>query len=125
MFTKRCSVPSLTRRPLMPPWFASRLSITSASVVPLASTVFSPPVWVRRMVGMETVTAMETSARERDLLLGQRLRRRVVFRHDVDRLLGDLAVHDAERPQLVGLRVARRDQHVVGLRLRGVGHVGA
>ena len=36
----------------------SRSSITSATVLPFASTDFSPPVWVRRMVGMETVTAM-------------------------------------------------------------------
>jgi len=28
------------------------------TVAPLASTDFSPPVWVRRMVGMETMTAM-------------------------------------------------------------------
>ena len=42
----------------MPRCRASRSSITSATVAPLASTDFSPPVWVRRMVGTETVTAM-------------------------------------------------------------------
>ena len=39
----------------MPVCRDSRSSITSATVLPLASTDFSPPVWVRRMVGMDTV----------------------------------------------------------------------
>ena len=32
--------------------------MTACSVSPEALTRFSPPVWVRRMVGMETVTDM-------------------------------------------------------------------
>src|SRR3954453_9707741 len=58
MFTNRCTEPLVISRPAMPLCRDSRSSITSATVAPLASTVFSPPVWVRRMVGMDTVTAM-------------------------------------------------------------------
>src|ERR1044072_4771573 len=58
MLTNRCNCPLLISRPAMPLCRDSRSSITSPTVAPLASTDFSPPVWVRRMVGMDTGTAM-------------------------------------------------------------------
>jgi hypothetical protein len=42
----------------MPGWFDSRSSISAARVAPLASTAFSPPVYVRRIVGIRTSMAM-------------------------------------------------------------------
>src|SRR6478609_6215902 len=132
MLTKRCSLPSLTRRAAMPGCRASRSSITSATVAPFASTDFSPPVWVRRMVGTETVTAMlglqvwwdragrasgvvghvvRAGVREHVALDGITLDDRDVF-------LGDHAVHDPVGPQLLGLR-PRGDDHVVDARVAG------
>ena len=42
--------------------------MTSATVLPLASTDFWPPVWVRRMVGIETLIAMGNLPVHKDLL---------------------------------------------------------
>src|ERR1700709_250605 len=119
---KRCSFSSLTRRACSPAWRDSTSSIASRTVLPAASTDFSPPVWVRRMVGMETFTAMVLPP------LGccwwQTFGRSLLF-HDLDRFLGDDAVHDAVRPELVLVRVLGGHQHVVGFRFGGVRHIGA
>src|SRR3954464_8437774 len=57
--TNRCSLPSsVTRRPLRPGCWLSRSSTSWPRVAPLPSTVFAPPVWVRRMVGIRTSMAM-------------------------------------------------------------------
>src|SRR3954452_20795099 len=109
MLTKRCRLPSLTSRAASPLWRDSRSSITSATVLPFASTAFSPPVWVRRMVGMDTVTAMRmlqvdrswigrgrTSGVVRDVVSARVLEH--VTLHDLDVFLGDHTVHDPERP---------------------------
>src|SRR5262245_21344863 len=112
MLTKRCRLPSLTSRAAMPPCLDSRSSITSATVLPFASTAFSPPVWVRRMVRMDTVTAMrmlqvvrswkgtdEGSGSVRHVVRA-RVREHVTL-DDLDVFLGHHAVHDPERPELV------------------------
>src|SRR3569833_2236346 len=116
---KRCSFSSFTRRPLMPAWRDSTSSMTSRTVAPFASTDFSPPVWVRRIVGMETVTAMgflppvgsytQTPVARRFIKIGSV--------EDLDRLLGDLGVHDPVRAELVHFGVAGGDEHVVRVRL--------
>src|SRR5699024_6701195 len=56
--TKRCNLSSLISRSLSPELRLSMSSITSSTFLPEASTDFSPPVCCRRMVGMDTVTAM-------------------------------------------------------------------
>src|SRR5699024_10458385 len=56
--TKRCSLSSLINRSFSPELRLSMSSITSSTFLPDASTDFSPPVCCRRMVGMDTVTAM-------------------------------------------------------------------
>src|SRR5207302_10435505 len=45
---------------------------------------------------------------------------------ELDRLLGHLAVDDAERPELDGVRVAGRDENPMGLRpVLGIGNIGS
>src|SRR3569833_3423355 len=116
---KRCSFSSFTRRPLMPAWRDSTSSMTSRTVAPFASTDFSPPVWVRRIVGMETVTAMGSYLRW--VLTRRRRWRGGLFRRnsadDLDRLLGNLGVHDPVRPELVLFGDTKKDKHVVRVRL--------
>src|SRR3954468_8702368 len=119
MFTNRCSEPLVISRPAMPLCRDSRSSITSPTVAPLASTDFSPPVWVRRMVGMDTVTAMRmlqvgsgrtSRGGTASVAVGDVVRagvREHVTLHDADVFLGDHAVHDAERPELVRVGFAR------------------
>src|ERR1700712_4726535 len=145
---KRCRDPSFTSRPLIPEWRLSRSSITSATVEPDASTDFSPPVCVRRMVGTDTVTAMVGFSSGCGLLtkyqyaqptpgipgrscrsgrvgdgvgtgMGEHVRL-----DNFNRLLGDLAVDDAVGAQLVAVGIAGGDQHIMSIRLRGVGDIG-
>src|ERR1044072_2669017 len=98
---KRCGFSSFTRRPLMAVWRDAASSMGSRTVAPVASTDFSPPVWVRRIVGMETVTAMGSYLRW--VPTRRRRWRGGLFRgdsaDDLDRLLGDLGVHDPVRPE--------------------------
>src|SRR4051794_9212701 len=111
-------------RSLRPGWLASRSSISAASVSPVASTAFSPPVYVRRIVGIRTSMAM--------VLLSACGLGVVVFA----RLVGDLdlffrhrAVDDPVGPELhrtVAIPVlAGRDEHVVRARLVRQADVGA
>src|SRR5690242_2535167 len=103
----------------MPGWLASRSSMSAARVAPFASTAFSPPVYVRRIVGIRTSMAMVLlSACDLMRLVG-----------DLDRLLGDLAVDDPVGPELhrsFTIPVLTcRDEHVVGTGLVGQPDVGA
>src|SRR4051794_32400371 len=60
--TNRCSPPESSIRPDRSPGCrASRSANRSASVAPLPSTCFSPPVYLRRIVGMRTETDMAQS----------------------------------------------------------------
>ena len=147
MFTNRCSAPFLISRSPRPEYRLSRSVITSASVEPSAVTVFSPLVTGRRMVGTDTETLIV------DLLVAVWLvtgwRSRVVVaqcrggpgrnvRRPLDRLSRrrrpvwtistgssvDHPVDDPVRAELVGVRLPGGHQHVVRLRLAGVGDVG-
>src|SRR5919205_790058 len=100
--TKRCSDPSSAiRRALIPGCLLSRSSKSAPSVSPAPSTDFSPPVYVRRMVGTRTFTAI-VSLFPQGCLYEQRRSPR----QDFHRLLGHLAVHDAVRPELDLVRLA-------------------
>src|ERR671911_3232371 len=127
MLTKRCRFPLVISRSRRPVCRESRSSITSATVLPLASTDFSPPVWVRRMVGMDTVATgvlqvgrkgrggrlpdegsdpHRASCPVRDVVRA-RVREHVTL-NDVYVFLGHHAIDDPERAELVGVRVAGR-----------------
>src|SRR5215212_7806002 len=139
MLTNRCRLPLVISRSRRPPWRESRSSMTSATVAPLASTDFSPPVWVRRMVGMDTVATGvlqigSGTGRTRDEVGGDSVLgrngvragvREHVTLHDLDVFLGHHTVHDPERPELTLGPVQQRrraggDEHVVRLGLGGV-----
>src|ERR1700750_3376260 len=106
MLTNRCSLPLSTRRSDIPEELDSRSLIPAWRVSPLAETRFSPPVWVRRMVGIDTEIDMVRHSFQALVLLD-----------DLDGLFGDDAVQDAIAAQLVLVGVAGRYQHVVGVGL--------
>src|SRR3954447_1244934 len=120
MLTKRCRFPLVISRSRRPVCRESTSSITSATVAPLASTDFSPPVWVRRMVGMDTVATEvlqigSGTGRDEvggDSVLGRNgvragVREHVTL-HDLDVFLRHHTVHDPERPELPPRSVQQR-----------------
>src|SRR5690606_10112648 len=108
---KRGRLSSFTSRALIPLCRDSMSSITSSTVSPVASTDFCPPVCDRRMVGMDTVTAIGLPP----LFCLSRLR---LGLDDPDRLLGDDTVDDAVRTEFVLVGVPGRHQDVMRIRLR-------
>src|SRR5690349_13414769 len=90
---RRSSPFSRSRSPI-PGWFASRFSIRSVRVAPDASTAFSPPVYVRRIVGIRTSIDIASSVS----LVRSAGRRRVLDELDV--LFGDDPVDDSVGPEL-------------------------
>src|SRR5690606_779332 len=139
--TNRRSLPPSTSFAPRPGWRLSRSSMSSPRVEPDPSTALAPSVRLRMMVGMRTSVAMGSLSSSvwglppvdngaRTPVIPPRVSTRGSVRvDDLDRLLGDLPVEDAEGPELDGvrarLRVAGGDQHVVRVGLGGVGDVGA
>src|SRR5208282_6390493 len=138
--TKRRRPSPSTRRSRRPPCRCSRSVNSSPSVDPVPSICLAPSVYVRRIVGMRTSMAMNNAplgylvgpwrpTRPRPESFRQRIipaahhSGRASFHHG-HRFLGDHAVHDPVRAELGRVLVPRRHQHVVRLRLAGVGDVG-
>src|SRR5689334_3107452 len=129
--TKRRRSPPLSiSRSRRPPCRCSKSVNSSPSVDPVPSTCLAPSVYVRRIVGMRTSMAIEQRSTG---LSGRSLASNPPpagiippesFHHG-DGLLGDHAVGDPEGAELGRVLVPRGDQHVVRLRLAGVGDVGA
>src|SRR5579875_3085389 len=103
--------------------------MSAASVSPLASTDFSPPVYVRRMVGILTSMAMGMRTPEnRGCVVRDNTGTppyRPTSANALDRLLGDLALDDPERAELRLLVRPGRNEDVVGVRLLRQADVGA
>src|SRR4249919_1908947 len=100
-------------------------SNTSCNVAPSPCTAFSPPVNVRRIVGILTSTDIEFLLYA--WLLLPTIGLRGLFR-DVDLLLRDHTIDDAEGAYAdrtrCGTGLGGRNDHVVRLRFAGEGDVG-
>src|SRR5918994_1797481 len=121
MLMKRRRSPSSTSRSLMPGWSESSESIRELRLAPSALTAFSPPVYVRRMVGIRTSMAMSASAPH--LVSARR-----ETGYDGDLFLGHGTVDDSIRPELhrplVIPVLTGADERVMGARLAGEVDVG-
>src|ERR1700710_2312123 len=96
----------------MPGWFASRSAMTSWSVDPSALTCFSPPVWVRRIVGIETV-ADTGFLQETSSITGDSVARRCVVPGACGAGSGTVGDVRGERSDGGNIRSAGVGEHVV------------